>query len=192
MPATIPRYCCAKMVRPSRSQPLACRSECFQIPLTKKMRSNLVTAICSSPTPMASLKRRILLVRNSEPKGCGGRQPITLGRMQKVLFRPSSTPSISSCVDARMMMPPSWCCRRPRRCGSIGKDPHPMPSSAFLTEHYRLVLINENAVLQVPADCACQHHLLQVAAIAHHVLDGIAMRNPDHVLLDDWSFVQRR
>ena len=60
----------------------------------------------------------------------------------------------------------------------------------FLNEHDCLVLVDENAVFQMPAHGASEHDLLQVAAFVHHVLDCVAMGNAHHVLLDDWSFVQ--
>src|SRR5208282_6328260 len=60
----------------------------------------------------------------------------------------------------------------------------------FLNEHDCLVLVDENAVFQMPAHGAREHDLLQVPTFAHHVLDCVAMGNAHHVLLDDRSFVQ--
>src|SRR5262249_27227940 len=57
-------------------------------------------------------------------------------------------------------------------------------------EHHRLVLEHEDAVLEVPADGACQHGALEVAALAQQVRDRIAVRRARDVLLDDRAFVE--
>src|SRR5262245_66316308 len=57
-------------------------------------------------------------------------------------------------------------------------------------EDHGLAGVHEDAVFEVPAHCAGQHHLLQVASLLHKVLELIAVRNPYHVLLDDRTLVQ--
>lgn len=58
------------------------------------------------------------------------------------------------------------------------------------SEDHRLVAVKKNAVFDVPADGAGQDDLLQVAAFANEILDGVAMRDADHVLLDDGTVVE--
>src|SRR5262245_43117751 len=57
-------------------------------------------------------------------------------------------------------------------------------------EDHGLAGVHEDAVFEVPAHGAGQHHLLQVASLLHQVLELIAVRNPYHVLLDDRPLVQ--
>src|SRR5271157_494767 len=59
-----------------------------------------------------------------------------------------------------------------------------------LGEYHRFVLVDEHAVFQVPAHGAREYDLLQVATLAHHVLDGVAVRHAYRVLLDDGPLVQ--
>jgi len=61
-----------------------------------------------------------------------------------------------------------------------------------LDEYHRLVLVNQDAVFQVPAHGPGEHDLLQVAALAHHVLNRIAIGNAHQVLLDDRTLIQTR
>ena len=63
-------------------------------------------------------------------------------------------------------------------------------SARSLNEHDCLVLVDQDAVFQMPAHRPRKHDLLQVAAFAQHVLNRVAMGNTYNVLLDDWSIVQ--
>src|ERR1039457_7127622 len=59
-----------------------------------------------------------------------------------------------------------------------------------LNEYDCLVLVDENAVFQVPPYSAREHDPLQVAPFAHHVLYRVTMGHAHHVLLDNRPFVQ--
>src|SRR5690348_1274130 len=58
------------------------------------------------------------------------------------------------------------------------------------SENYSLVSVEQNSILHMPANGPRQHDFLQVAAFADQVLDGIAVGNANHVLLDDRAIVE--
>lgn len=57
----------------------------------------------------------------------------------------------------------------------------PAPSAVFFTlagfllENHRLVAMKKDAILDVPANGAGKHHILEVAAFFHQVLERVAM-----------------
>src|SRR5579872_5606371 len=53
-----------------------------------------------------------------------------------------------------------------------------------------LIAIEQNAVLDVPADRSGKNHFLEVTAFADKVFHRIAMRHADDVLFDDGAVVQ--
>ncbi len=57
-------------------------------------------------------------------------------------------------------------------------------------ENHRLPAIHQNAVIDVPAHRARQHHLFQIAALLQQVIEPVAVGDADHVLLDDRAFVE--
>src|SRR3990172_9917413 len=59
-------------------------------------------------------------------------------------------------------------------------------------EHDGLVAVHEHAVAEVQVDGAGEHDLLEIAALAHQVVDGVAVADSGDVLLDDRSLVQLR
>src|SRR5205807_1411261 len=59
-----------------------------------------------------------------------------------------------------------------------------------LVENDCLVSVKEDAILDVPAHGTRQDYLLQVAAFLQQVVEGVAVRDADYVLLDDWAIVQ--
>src|SRR5258708_30284813 len=59
-----------------------------------------------------------------------------------------------------------------------------------LFEDYSLIPVQQNAVLDVPADRAGEHHFLEVAPFLHKLLQRIAVRDARHTLLDDRPVVQ--
>ena len=48
-----------------------------------------------------------------------------------------------------------------------------------------LVVMNQDPVLEVPAQRAGQHRPLQVSPLLDHVLHGIPVRDSDDILVDD-------
>jgi len=60
----------------------------------------------------------------------------------------------------------------------------------WLLKHYRLVPIQQNPILNVPADCAGEHHFFDVAAFFDELFDGVAVRDADYVLLDDRAIIE--
>src|SRR2546428_14173952 len=60
----------------------------------------------------------------------------------------------------------------------------------WLLKHHRLVPIKQNPVLDVPADGARKDDLLDVAAFFDELFHGVAIRDPDHILLDDRAIVE--
>src|SRR5262245_65523865 len=65
-------------------------------------------------------------------------------------------------------------------------------SGASSVEHHRLAGVREDPILEVPADGVREHPLLEVLALAHEVVDRIAMRAPDRGLLDDRPLIEIR
>ena len=64
------------------------------------------------------------------------------------------------------------------------------PMSRGLAEDDRLVAVDQRAVLDVRAHRPSQHHRLEVATLANHVLHRIAMAHGSDVLRDDRSLVE--
>src|SRR6516225_9850755 len=52
------------------------------------------------------------------------------------------------------------------------------------------VPIEQDTVVNVPADCAGKHDFFEVAALLEEVFHRIAVRDADHVLLDDGAIVE--
>jgi len=50
--------------------------------------------------------------------------------------------------------------------------------------------MKKDAILDVPANGAGKHHFLEVAALFHQVLGGIAMLNSRHALLDNRAVIE--
>src|SRR5438046_720176 len=61
-----------------------------------------------------------------------------------------------------------------------------------LVEHDGLAAVHHDAVLEVAAQRRGEHALLEVAAFAHEIVDGIAMGTADRLLLDDRPLVEIR
>ena len=57
-------------------------------------------------------------------------------------------------------------------------------------KNHGLVAIKKDAVFDVPADGAGEDDFLEVAAFADEIFDGVAVRDADHVLLDDGAVVE--
>ena len=57
-------------------------------------------------------------------------------------------------------------------------------------EDHGLVIVDQDAVLEVPAHRSRGHQALDVAPLAHQVGRRVAMAHPHHVLLDDRALVQ--
>jgi hypothetical protein len=78
--------------------------------------------------------------------------------------------------------------KRNRLLAAEGEPIKPPPSLS--SEHHRLIPIKQNPILHVQPHSAREHDLLQVTAFADEVFDSVAMRNADHVLLDDGTVVE--
>mmetsp|Transcript_1414 Transcript_1414/g.4068 ORF Transcript_1414/g.4068 Transcript_1414/m.4068 type:complete len:448 (+) Transcript_1414:2110-3453(+) len=62
----------------------------------------------------------------------------------------------------------------------------------LVPEHDRLVVVNEDSVLQVPRQGPGEHGPLEVPPLLDHVPHRIPVRDPDNVLVDDGASVQVR
>jgi hypothetical protein len=93
--------------------------------------------------------------------------------------------------------PTSWstcssaCVCRKRKSAKVWTSPRtanrPTTTKA---EHHGLVAVHQHAVFEVVAQAAREHGLLDVLAVAHHVLDRVGVVDADHVLLDDRALVE--
>ncbi len=80
---------------------------------------------------------------------------------------------------------------------SAWPKPHPFktpkrllkPGKACL-ENHGLIAIKKDAVFHVPANGAGKDDLFKVAAFSNQIIDGVAVRDADHVLLDDGTVVE--
>ena len=59
-----------------------------------------------------------------------------------------------------------------------------------LVEDYGLVAVNDYAVAEVKVDGAGEDGLFEVAAFANEVVDGVAVRDADDVLVDDGALIE--
>src|SRR5262245_40225910 len=86
----------------------------------------------------------------------------------------------------------SACRVKPSKCHSLcWPTSMPVPEAMpTMLEHHGFVAVDQDPVLQVPAEAARQDDLLDVAALAHEVRDGVVVADPDDVLLDDRAGVQ--
>ena len=60
----------------------------------------------------------------------------------------------------------------------------------LLGEHHRLVVIDQDTILEVPLDGTRENRTFDVAALAREIADRVAMRGANDVLLDDRAFVE--
>src|SRR2546423_11824425 len=58
------------------------------------------------------------------------------------------------------------------------------------SEHNSLIAIKQHPTLYMPAYSAREDDLFQVPAFADEVFDGVAVRNPNNILLNDWPIVE--
>ena len=65
----------------------------------------------------------------------------------------------------------------PRRCQAASED-------------HGFIAVKKNAIFDVPAHGAGEHDLLEVAAFADKIVDGVAVRDADYVLLNDGAVVK--
>lgn len=65
-------------------------------------------------------------------------------------------------------------------------------SLLLLVEDDGFAVVDEDAVVEVPADRPRKHHLFQVAALLKQILQPVAVGNSYDVLFDDRSLVQIR
>ena len=71
-----------------------------------------------------------------------------------------------------------------------GEKPRALHLAPFLVKHDSLVSVAEDAAAHVRANGAGENHALQIAAARNQILHLVAMRDPRHILLDDWAIVQ--
>src|SRR6202050_1471604 len=57
-------------------------------------------------------------------------------------------------------------------------------------EDHSLVSVNQDAIFYLPAHCAGEHDFFEVSAFSDQVVDRIAMRYADYILLDDRAIVE--
>src|SRR6476659_4200239 len=57
-------------------------------------------------------------------------------------------------------------------------------------KNYGLVAVNDDPILNMGSHGAREYNLFQVAALSDEVLDCIAMRDADYILLDDWPVIE--
>ena len=58
------------------------------------------------------------------------------------------------------------------------------------SEHNRLVPVQQDAALDVPADRSGQNYFLQITAFLNELFNGIAVRDACDVLLDDGTIIE--
>src|SRR5207248_5303165 len=72
----------------------------------------------------------------------------------------------------------------------IGQGSEGKSSEGKSSEHNSLIAIKQHPTLYMPAYSAREDDLFQVPAFSDEVFDGVAMRNPNNILLNDWPIVE--
>jgi hypothetical protein len=65
-----------------------------------------------------------------------------------------------------------------------------LPDYRGLLEYYSLVSVQQDAVFDVPANCARENNFFYIPAFLDEIVDGIAVVDTDHVLLNDGAIVE--
>jgi hypothetical protein len=65
-----------------------------------------------------------------------------------------------------------------------------LPDYRGLLEYYSLVSVQQDAVFDVPANGARENYFFYIPAFLDEIVDGIAVVNTDHVLLNDGAIVE--
>ena len=59
--------------------------------------------------------------------------------------------------------------------------------TSFSIKNDRFLGITENTMVQVPANCARKNDSFKVASLLDQIFHLVSVRDPDHVLFDDWG-----
>src|ERR1044071_8569707 len=131
------------------------------------MRQSIANRSPTSRTPASSATRSVVSeARSNRMRWKNSPATASVCWSESRMFAP--WPYSTCASDATMPLRSGHATSKVARCDAI--------APIVLLEHDRLRIVHQDAVLEVPAHRGGEHLLLEVAALAHEVLDRIGVR----------------